>query len=305
MAAFPTSPSTDDTHSYGGTTFKWNDTGWEIVPGAVNLVASGGGTEVTDSGYKYHTFTSSGTLVVTTPGLVDALIIGGGGAGNSGYAAAGGGAGGLNYIPSLYLPSGNVAIVVGAGGSADGDATLAAPGTLSSINGEHFGYGGGPGASNSVWGASLTTWTMGGGSGGGCGALSCFPAGAGVPGQGNSGGGGKYGYQGGGGGGAGSIGQSADGRGGDGGTGLNTYSAWATATSTGDNGYYCSGGGGTLLNNDGGDASDGGGTDSARGQATNAAANLGGGGGAGGGESPFDDMGANGGSGLVIVRYAV
>ena len=33
--------------------------------------------------------------------------------------------------------------------------------------------------------------------------------------------------------------------------------------------------------------------------------NKGGGGGAGGGASPFDDMGANGGSGLVIVRYAV
>jgi hypothetical protein len=305
MAAFPTSPSTNDTHSYGGTTFKWNGTGWEIVPGAVNLVASGGGTEATSGGYKYHTFTSSGTLVVTTPGLVDALIIGGGGAGNSGYAAAGGGAGGLNYIPSLYLPSGNVAIVVGAGGSADADATEATAGGDSSINGEFFGYGGGPGANNNVWGASLTTWVFGGGSGGGCGALSCFPAGYGVPGQGNHGGSGEYGYRGGGGGGAGSVGQNADDQGGDGGTGLNTYSAWATATSTGDNGYYCSGGGGTILNGTGGTASDGGGTDSSTGQATNAAANLGGGGGAGGGSSPFNDLGANGGSGLVIVRYAV
>lgn len=301
--AFPTSPSTNDTHSYGGKSYLWNGTAWQSN-GSGNLVASSS-SEQTSGGYKYHTFTSSANLTVTTPGLCEVLIIGGGGAGNSGYAAAGGGAGGLNHINNLYLPAGTIAIVVGAGGSADGDATLAAPGGDSSINGEYFGYGGGPGAANNCWGASLTTWVFGGGSGGGCGALSCFPAGYGIPGQGNHGGSGEYGYRGGGGGGAGSVGENADDRGGDGGTGLNTYSAWATATSTGDNGYYCSGGGGTILNGTGGTASDGGGTASSTGQASNAAPNSGGGGGAGGGASPFDDMGANGGSGLVIVRYAV
>ena len=48
MAAFPTSPTVNDTHTYGGTSFKWNGTGWEIVPGIVHtgIVAATGGTVI-------------------------------------------------------------------------------------------------------------------------------------------------------------------------------------------------------------------------------------------------------------------
>ena len=54
-----------------------------------------GGTESTAGGYKYHAFTSSGTLTVPAAKTgVDVLIVAGGGGGGGRYNAGGGGAGG-------------------------------------------------------------------------------------------------------------------------------------------------------------------------------------------------------------------
>ena len=103
--AFPTSPSTNDTHSYGGTSYLWNGTAWQSNGSGTGVAT--GGTVVTTGGYKYHKFTSSGTLVVTTPGLFEIICIGGGGGGGSFYGAGGGGAGGYVYKTGVYLASGN------------------------------------------------------------------------------------------------------------------------------------------------------------------------------------------------------
>ena len=57
------------------------------------VVAAGGTETIPGDGYKYHTFTSNGTLVVTTGGDVECLVIAGGGGGGS-FAGGAGGAGG-------------------------------------------------------------------------------------------------------------------------------------------------------------------------------------------------------------------
>ena len=73
---------------YGGT--------WLILA-STTITATGGNSIVTTGGYKYHTFTSSGTFTVTSGvGGVDFLVVAGGGSGgghNGGlYEGGGGGA---------------------------------------------------------------------------------------------------------------------------------------------------------------------------------------------------------------------
>ncbi len=66
-------------------------------------VASGGTeTDITVAGvgYKLHTFTATGSLVVTTPGWFDVIVAGGGGGGGKGR-GGGGGAGGLIRLLSV------------------------------------------------------------------------------------------------------------------------------------------------------------------------------------------------------------
>ena len=84
------------------------------ISGHLFPVASGG-TEYTSGGYKYHKFTSSGTLTVSSGGALEALVIAGGGGG--GYdIGGGGGAGGLLYS-SLVVTTGSISVTVGAGGA--------------------------------------------------------------------------------------------------------------------------------------------------------------------------------------------
>ena len=71
---------------------------------AVIVGAGSGGTEVTSGGFKYHTFTASGTFTVSKKGLFEVLVIGGGG-GGGGYVGAGGGAGGTTY-DNVYFDTG-------------------------------------------------------------------------------------------------------------------------------------------------------------------------------------------------------
>ena len=49
----------------------------DMSMGEVGWGAATGGTEVTNAGYKYHTFTSDGTLTVTQGGKFDCLIVAG------------------------------------------------------------------------------------------------------------------------------------------------------------------------------------------------------------------------------------
>ena len=85
------------------------------------LTAATGGTVTTDGDYKVHKFTSSGTFTVTTAGNVEYLVVaGGGGAGDWG---GGGGGGGFRTATDFAVTAQAYNIVVGAGGSGQGNAT--------------------------------------------------------------------------------------------------------------------------------------------------------------------------------------
>jgi hypothetical protein len=80
---------------------------------------SGAITGSKSGGIRLWKWTSSGSFVIFNPGYIDILVVGGGGRGywGYGYAGSGGGAGGLIYIPSLYLEAGNYTVTIGASGS--------------------------------------------------------------------------------------------------------------------------------------------------------------------------------------------
>jgi hypothetical protein len=245
--------------------------------------ASGG--SVTQSGsFTYHTFTSSGTFTVTAGAKsVDYMCVAGGGGGGS-EQGAGGGAGGL--IDSTFTATtGTYSVVVGAGGPvAPRIPTTGSNGVNSSVFGQTS-IGGGAGAGDDYNGLS-------GGSGGGA---SDYPGsgGAGTAGQGNRGGNtSQDGSGGAGGGGSGAAGgdsgsgsTEAEHRGG---TGIN----WKSLGT-----LYAGGGSGCFKANSNQVPGGAGGGGDGGGSPTNGTANRGGGG--GGGKS----TGANGGSGVVIIRY--
>ena len=278
--------------------------------------ATGGQTIIRDSNYWYHVFTSSGTFVPTENITADYLVVGGGGAGGHG---GGGGAGGLRAITSQSLTADtNYTCTVGAGGSSylynpSSNGTSGNDSTFNSFTST----GGGRAATGSYAAAT-------GGSGGG-GASTAFGLGyingaAGntpstSPSQGNSGGNGGSGsnFCGGGGGGAGGAGASSSGAtAGAGGAGANSYNSitftsWLSATTTGVSGYLAGGGGG------GGDTANSGGSGGGGAGATgdnNATAGAMSTGSGGGGVristgSANTALSGAGGSGIVIIRYAV
>lgn len=130
------------------------------------VVATGG--DVTDSGiYRTHTFLSGGSFVVTNEGAVQYLVVGGGGSGgaNSSNRSGGGGGAGGYYTDSAYLTAGTYAITVGAGGMAQFTQTSASDGGLSSIATVVSVPGGGAGAS--VSGTTAVAGRNGGSGGGG------------------------------------------------------------------------------------------------------------------------------------------
>jgi hypothetical protein len=273
-----------------------------------SVAAPSGGTITTSGGYRYHTFLSSGTFVNTVSLSADYLAVAGGGSGGASGFGAGGGAGGLLQA-TVSLTAQSYSIVIGGGGSSN------------SNGGDTTGLGvtadgGGVGGAHLQNGAD-------GGSGGGGGGDQTTSGGSATPGQGNNGGTGfdpGPSESAGGGGGAGAVG--GDGTStvaGSGGAGLE-YSTFATATSTGDSGFYAGGGGGGVGRNDnvglstgapGGSGGGGkGGLSNFNGPAVPANlpvagdANTGGGGGGGDDNSGTSGPGgANGGSGIFIIRY--
>jgi hypothetical protein len=268
---------------------------------AIAPKATGGDVVMTDGTYWYHAFTSSGTFTPQTGLTCDYLVVAGGGGGTQG---GGGGAGVLTYVSSSLTALNNYAVAIGAGGA----------GNVSSS-----------GIGTSGVDSSFNSTTSSGGTGGRGVVAATNPARGGDSGANTGGAGGANGPSQGSGGGAGTAGNGTAGTyvsssgnnvGGAGGVGTNTYSSWASATSTGVSGYYASGGGGgggysTGVNSTAGSASSGGGGAggaggiSTAGNGTAGTVNTGGGGGGGGTGGVTDGDGGTGGSGIVIIRYAV
>lgn len=269
----------------------YDGSAWVVLETTPSSPVASGGVVVTSGGFKYHTFTSSGTFTVTDQGIVDVLIIAGGGGGGSGTGdgrrAGGGGGGGVLLYKDYFVSAGGITVTVGAGGAADN------PGNFSGFD-EIKVPGGGHGGRTEGIGQ---TGACAGGSGAGDGDIQASKA---LPGFGFRGGSGEDTQRAaGGGGGYGAVGSNASGTtGGNGGAGTDAFSSFASATSTGDSGYYAGGGGGS------GDGANGSGGAGGGGNAGNSGgagtANTGGGGGGGG-----TSTGGAGGSGLVIVKYAV
>lgn len=245
--------------------------------------ATGGDIITNDGTYWIHTFYSTGAFIPQTTLSCDYLVVAGGGAGGGSW-GGGGGAGGYRAGSALAFDSGTIySVTVGAG--AAGALSTGANGGNSSISTITSTGGGGGGY---YFGNGANGGSGGGGAGGYGGTGNRGVGGAGntpstTPSQGNAGGTGiadpSYGSQryGAGGGGASSAGSNAtSGGSGAGGSGTaNSISGTSVTYAAGGNGNSLGGGAG--------------------------AANTGKGG-AGGNESV---AGSNGGSGIVIVRYAM
>ena len=282
-------------------------------------ISASGGTESTTSapGYKIHTFTSDGTFTVTTPGLVEYLVVAGGGGGGSGEGNGGGhagGGGGGVLTGTMWVPNGTHIVIVGDGGNGGTyNGNSGSNGDNSSFMGQvAFGGGGGEGTGAAVRG-------LNGGSGGGGGSPAYnLGKGFGLLPQGADGADGSYIvnytsgsnlHRGGGGGGAGrSPGMPAAPNACPGGDGR-------PCSITGSQVYYGGGGGAsgisggyaTPINTGGAGGLGGGGsagispgpTTTPSTHGTAGTSNTGGGGGGGG----YGKDGGAGGSGIVIIRY--
>ena len=288
----------------------------------LTIVTATGGTVTTDGDFKVHTFTSSGTFVVTnTTGTLEPityLMVGGGGSGGAKSTTdmiqgGGGGAGGLLTGTQTLALNTSYSVTIGAGAAYVTSTSNPANGgntTFSSFTA----LGGGRGGSGLASQPNAGMQAVDGGSGGGKGiwgeglgtgnALAVGRIGIGTSGQGNNGGNsdgtGRTGSNrvpvaAGGGGGAGGVGQNPanTSTGGVGGVGVQS-SISGTATYYGGGG----GGGGSTTSGAGGQ---GGASINAAGSANTGA----GGGGArqtvAGSANRID--GYSGGSGIVIIRY--
>lgn len=280
---------------------------WRTIKG---LFTATGGTVTTVGAYKYHVFTSSGTL--TTSGSIDAeyLIIAGGGGGGRDHGGGGGAGGVVSGVTTLT--TGTYSAIIGAGGASGYTGDDSTNGSNSSFGALTVAIGGGKGNYSAQPGTS-------GGSGGGAGGNNSTSAsgGSGTAGQGFAGGnnntsaGSEAGGGGGGAGGAGATPTSGSNTGGAGGIGTNAFSAWGAATNTGDNvggtRYYAGGGGGgTNSGGTGGPGGAGGGGKGGgptSGEANPGAVNTGGGAGGVGNGNALSRV--YGGSGIIIIRYLI
>ena len=258
-------------------------------------------TSVADTVVSFRTV---GPCTWTAPANVSSvqyLIVGGGGGGSGG----GGGAGGVLYsASSAVTPGSDYSILVGDGGSGSAASASGGDGSNSSFN-SIVAYGGGGGGARQAGGRA-------GASSGGAGQDTIAAPGASSQGfAGATGPSADAATGAGGGGGAGSVGirgflyseytGAQRTPGGNGGNGLQ-YSISGSAV------YYGGGGGGGPNNNTsptvdfgrGGNGGGGNGANANLGNGTAGQANTGGGGGGG----DWEASGANGGSGIVIVRYA-
>ena len=282
-------------------------------------ISATGGTITTTGGFKYHVFTTSSTFTVSSgSSLVNYLIVGGGGSGG-GRHGGGGGAGGVlsgSWTPSVtsYTITVGLGAVAGVYGT-NSPSGAGYKGGDSSISTVATAYGGG-GAG--TYDGNPTDTLIGSGGGGGGNGLAGV---AGTAGQGNAGGSGLQ-PGGGGGGGAGGAGVNANTS--TGGAGTSAYSArllavgygttFAVGTSpntviSGGVAYIAAGGGGAngVGTSPGGLGGVGGGGQGEWSGTTNLSAGTASTGSGGGGNRSAggSEPGAAGGSGLVLLWYAV
>lgn len=270
---------TDLVRAYDGTT-------WNLVGASSYAVASGGTTSsITASGvnYKLHTFTTSGTLTISTAGFVDIMAIGAGGGGHGTVnlpTQYGGGGGGAEIFLDMrrYMNAGTYSIVIGAG-------VAQGMGNRTYMNDNAFGFGvlaAQGGGSGSYVGGGVSY----GGAGGGGGAYGgAYGGGTTIFGRGISRDGGQAAANAGGGGGGGLGGNGGNASGSTGGAGGNGADISVFLGQSAGTTIRCGGGGG------------GGNPAGANGTGTGAANT--GGGNAGNGAS-----GSTGFSGVFYVRSA-
>ena len=252
-----------------------------------------GGIMSYDGAYTVHTFTS-GTSTFTTTGTISSLeyLVVGGGGGTSGE-GGGGGAGGYQ-TGTLTNIAGPITVVVGAGGAGSGSYSPPTGNGRNSVFSSITSLGGGSGGSGN--GADERVGGSGGGHSGNT--NTAATGAAGTAGQGYAGGGATLtpNYAAGGGGGAGGVGSTANGApGGNGGVGLSSAISGTTV-------FYAGGGGGGIRGGTVGTGGNGGGGNGSNGTTapTSGTPNTGGG---GGGGAWSNGVSANGGSGIVIVKY--
>jgi hypothetical protein len=257
--------------------------------------ASGGDIIETDGTYWYHAFLSSGTFTPAKALSCDILQVAGGGGGAVFYGGGGGAGGVLGYASQPVTANTGVTVTIGAGGagkagSGAGNGTQGGNTQFGSLTAS---IGGGYGSSGSAGGS--------GGNGGGAGSQSAYSGGTGSQGYNGGNSNGSNGT-GGGAGAGGNGGSGASGVGGNGGAGVNTvtnFGSLSTALSTlglGVSGYIAGGGGANSSTNGTGGSGGGG---NAGNPSTAGTPNTGSGGGGAGSDA------SKGGSGLVIVRYAI
>lgn len=275
---------------------------WAMVGGFVEgspaVRLTGGTASIPGDGYVYHTFNESGTLGLasgeTSVDVEYLTVAGGGGGGWGGLNRGGGGGGAGGYLSGTALTISSAQTITVGGGGAGGVSANGTQGSGSSIGSLVTATGGGYGARS----VETDPGNDGGDGGSGGGGAGYYVASGGTGSQGNDGGGSPtLNRAAGGGGGASAAGQSASGDdGGDGGAGT----AWNGTT-------YAGGGGGGTRNfpavGDGG--AGGGGTGSSETSAGTAGTANSGGGGGGGAEGSTYANGYAGGSGIVIIRYAI
>ena len=255
-----------------------------LFTGRSNFNATGG-TIYTQGGYTYHKFTSSGTLTVLSGTKTFEFLVVAGGArggasadgftGSSEYTSSGGGGGG--GVTTTTYPSTNLTITVGVGGSKGGFQNGQDSQVVTTVSSTLVAQaiGGGIGASG------LANAAVGGSGGGGSvkfsGTATRFLAANGTASQGNAGAASATDKGGGGG------GSAAAASGITGGAGLTTYTTWWDASAPAQIAK-------------GGDGDTGG---------VDAAANTGNGGGGCRSANNVLTVPGDGGSGIVIIRYAV
>lgn len=285
------------------------------------------GAAVTTDGdaeiYTWTTTNETGMIVVPEGGaLFDILLVGGGGAGGF-HRGGGGGGGGVIYQKSVFFPEGTYSISVGAGGVPDmwekssryyawtyPASTPATDGGCSVISNATEAFrtvlGGGGGGNGLEHWQGRTGGSAGGSGGGSSDGEGSTSRTEGTPGQGNSGGcqGSAQNFYSGGGGGAGEPGADAkNSNSGKGGDGLSIDISGTPVLYGAGGGGGCSAGSGSGAGGAGGGGHGGSGSNLDR-TAGQDGVGAGGGGGSGANNDYYNNGGACGGSGIVIMRTA-
>ena len=283
-----------------------------ILNNSITITGTGNSINIASDNpnYRYAYFANNGTFIIDNDLECEILIVGGGGGGgrNDGMEGGGGGGAGAVGLGSIYLRK-NITynITIGNGGNGAASHGNGANGTDTTIIGDLISeraYGGG--------GGGWQTGANGGSGGGGSGHGGSYNGGSATKGisssgintsiiyYGNNGGYGYWQSGGSGGGGANNTGNTTGAmnrmNGANGGNGIQT-SILGIST------YYGGGGGGAF--GEGGSSVGlgglgGGGNGGNRGSPASGSANTGGGGGGSSGSGA-----ANGGSGILIIRYLI